>query len=85
MVLIKKEGIQFFRKDAIDAEINFTNRLISIFDKLPTTLVLKSPEANRTEIDNRGLFWLLDDEYLFANADNEKLCEKIFHHFVGKG
>lgn len=73
------------KTEEINAELNSPCQLVSILDKSPPSGVLKTSQTDLREIDRRGLLWLLEEESLYPNSNDEAFLERLFQHYGGKG
>ncbi|KAH8417188.1 hypothetical protein KR222_005934, partial [Zaprionus bogoriensis] len=55
--------------------------LISLIDKAPQNHVVRSSQRDLREHDRRGLLWLLDEEAIYPNANDDTFLERLFSHY----
>lgn len=72
LVEINTEGIY----TEIDA-----NQLVSLIDKAPQNHVVRGSQRDLREQDRRGLLWLLDEESMYPNSNEDTLLERLFSHY----
>ncbi|XP_032593128.1 unconventional myosin-XVIIIa isoform X1 [Drosophila grimshawi] len=55
--------------------------LISLIDKAPQNHVVRSSQRDLREHDRRGLLWLLDEEAIYPNSNDDTFLERLFSHY----
>lgn len=55
--------------------------LISLIDKAPQNHVVRSSQRDLREHDRRGLLWLLDEESMYPNSNDDTFLERLFSHY----
>lgn len=55
--------------------------LISLLDKAPQSHVVRTSQRDLREQDRRGLLWLLDEESMFPNSNDDSFIERLFAHY----
>ncbi|XP_012156485.1 unconventional myosin-XVIIIa isoform X2 [Ceratitis capitata] len=55
--------------------------LVSLIDKAPQNLVVRSSQRDLREHDRRGLLWLLDEESMYPNCNDDTFLERLFTHY----
>lgn len=55
--------------------------LVSLIDKAPQNHVVRSSQRDLREQDRRGLLWLLDEESIYPNANDDTFLERLFSHY----
>lgn len=71
--------------DEAYTELNSPSQLVSILDKSPPSGVLKTSQTDLREVDRRGLLWLLEEETVYPNSNDDTFLERLFHHYGTKG
>ena len=60
---------------------SFPGPLVSLIDRSPQSHVLRSSQRDLREADRRGLLWLLDEESIYPNANDDSFLERLFTHY----
>lgn len=60
---------------------SFPGPLVSLIDRSPQSHVVRTSQANLREADRRGLLWLLDEESIYPNANDDSFLERLFTHY----
>ena len=60
---------------------SFPGPIASLIDKSPQSYVVRSSQRDLRETDRRGLLWLLDEESLHPNSNDDSFIEKLFTHY----
>ncbi|XP_016034457.2 unconventional myosin-XVIIIa isoform X5 [Drosophila simulans] len=55
--------------------------LISLIDKAPQNHVVRSSQRDLREHDRRGMLWLLDEEAIYPNSNDDTFLERLFSHY----
>ncbi|XP_075144896.1 myosin heavy chain-like isoform X3 [Haematobia irritans] len=55
--------------------------LIALIDKAPQNHVVRSSQRDLREQDRRGLLWLLDEESMYPNSNDDTFLERLFSHY----
>lgn len=55
--------------------------LVSLFDKVPQGHMIRTSQRDLKEIDRKGLFWLLDEESLYPNSNDDTFLDRLFSHY----
>ncbi|XP_054746231.1 unconventional myosin-XVIIIa isoform X1 [Anastrepha obliqua] len=55
--------------------------LVSLIDKAPQNHVVRSSQRDLREHDRRGLLWLLDEESMYPNCNDDTFLERVFAHY----
>ncbi|KAL9871623.1 myosin heavy chain-like isoform 1-T1 [Glossina fuscipes fuscipes] len=55
--------------------------LVSLIDKAPQNHVVRSSQRDLREQDRRGLLWLLDEESIYPNSNDDTFLERLFSHY----
>ncbi|XP_030375800.1 unconventional myosin-XVIIIa isoform X2 [Scaptodrosophila lebanonensis] len=55
--------------------------LISLIDKAPQNHVVRSSQRDLRDHDRRGLLWLLDEEAIYPNSNDDTFLERLFSHY----
>ncbi|XP_037947751.1 unconventional myosin-XVIIIa isoform X2 [Teleopsis dalmanni] len=55
--------------------------LVSLIDKAPQNHVVRSSQRDLREHDRRGLLWLLDEESMYPNSNDDTFLERLFSHY----
>ncbi|XP_018790363.1 PREDICTED: unconventional myosin-XVIIIa isoform X1 [Bactrocera latifrons] len=55
--------------------------LVSLIDKAPQNHVVRSSQRDLREHDRRGLLWLLDEESMYPNCNDDTFLERLFTHY----
>lgn len=60
---------------------SFPGPLVSLIDRSPQTHVVRTSQRDLREADRRGLLWLLDEESIYPNANDDSFLERLFTHY----
>ncbi|KAM7364507.1 myosin heavy chain-like isoform 3-T7 [Cochliomyia hominivorax] len=55
--------------------------IVSLIDKAPQNHVVRSSQRDLREQDRRGLLWLLDEESIYPNSNDDTFLERLFSHY----
>lgn len=55
--------------------------LVNLIDKAPQNHVVRSSQRDLREQDRRGLLWLLDEESMYPNSNDDTFLERLFSHY----
>ncbi|XP_055375472.1 unconventional myosin-XVIIIa isoform X4 [Condylostylus longicornis] len=55
--------------------------LVSLIDKAPQNHVVRTSQRDLREQDRRGLLWLLDEESMYPNSNDDTFLERLFSHY----
>lgn len=55
--------------------------LIALMDKAPQSHMVRTSQRDLRDVDRRGLLWLLDEESMFPNSNDESFLERLFNHY----
>ncbi|XP_058973998.1 unconventional myosin-XVIIIa isoform X3 [Musca domestica] len=55
--------------------------LVALIDKAPQNHVVRSSQRDLREQDRRGLLWLLDEESMYPNSNDDTFLERLFSHY----
>ncbi|XP_052835145.1 unconventional myosin-XVIIIa-like isoform X3 [Drosophila gunungcola] len=55
--------------------------LISLIDKAPQNHVVRSSQRDLRDHDRRGMLWLLDEEAIYPNSNDDTFLERLFSHY----
>lgn len=55
--------------------------LVSLIDKAPQNHVVRTSQRDLREQDRRGLLWLLDEESMYPNCNDDTFLERVFTHY----
>ncbi|XP_037923856.1 unconventional myosin-XVIIIa isoform X3 [Hermetia illucens] len=55
--------------------------LVSLIDKAPQSHVVRTSQRDLREQDRRGLLWLLDEESMYPNSNDDSFLERLFSHY----
>lgn len=55
--------------------------LVSLIDKSPQNHVVRSSQRDLREHDRRGMLWLLDEESMYPNCNDDTFLERLFTHY----
>ncbi|XP_055903610.1 unconventional myosin-XVIIIa isoform X4 [Eupeodes corollae] len=55
--------------------------LVSLIDKAPQNHVVRTSQRDLREQDRRGLLWLLDEESMYPNSNDDSFLERLFSHY----
>ena len=55
--------------------------LVALIDKAPQSHVVRSSQRDLREQDRRGLLWLLDEESIYPNSNDDTFLERLFSHY----
>uniref|UniRef100_A0A1L8E4V2 Putative myosin n=1 Tax=Nyssomyia neivai TaxID=330878 RepID=A0A1L8E4V2_9DIPT len=56
-------------------------QLVSLIDKAPQSHVVRTSQRDLREQDRRGLLWLLDEESIYPNSNDDTFYERLFNHY----
>ncbi|XP_055685482.1 unconventional myosin-XVIIIa-like isoform X2 [Lutzomyia longipalpis] len=56
-------------------------QLVSLIDKAPQSHVVRTSQRDLREQDRRGLLWLLDEESIYPNSNDDSFYERLFNHY----
>lgn len=59
----------------------FPGPLVSLIDRSPQNHVIKTSQRDLREADRRGLLWLLDEESIYPNSNDDTFLERLFTHY----
>lgn len=60
---------------------SFPGPLVSLIDKSPQNHVVRTSQRDLREADRRGLLWLLDEESIYPNSNDDSFMERLFTHY----
>lgn len=60
---------------------SFPGPLVSLIDRSPQNQVVRSSQRDLREADRRGLLWLLDEESIYPNSNDDSFLERLFTHY----
>lgn len=60
---------------------SFPGPLVSLIDRSPQNHVVRTSQRDLREADRRGLLWLLDEESIYPNANDDSFLERLFTHY----
>ena len=60
---------------------SFPGPLVSLIDKSPQNHVVRTSQRDLREADRRGLLWLLDEESIYPNSNDDSFLERLFTHY----
>lgn len=60
---------------------SFPGPLVSLIDRSPQSHVVRTSQRDLREADRRGLLWLLDEESIYPNANDDSFLERLFTHY----
>lgn len=60
---------------------SFPGPLVSLIDRAPQSHVVRTSQRDLREADRRGLLWLLDEESIYPNANDDSFLERLFTHY----
>lgn len=52
-----------------------------MIDKAPQSHIIRTSQRDLREQDRRGLFWLLDEESMYPNSNDDTFFERMFNHY----
>uniref|UniRef100_A0A336KMA4 CSON012468 protein n=1 Tax=Culicoides sonorensis TaxID=179676 RepID=A0A336KMA4_CULSO len=55
--------------------------LVSLLDKAPQSHVMRTSQRDLRDVDRRGLLWLLDEESMYPNSNDDSFLERLFYHY----
>ncbi|XP_063697134.1 unconventional myosin-XVIIIa isoform X2 [Culicoides brevitarsis] len=55
--------------------------LVSLLDKAPQSHVMRTSQRDLRDVDRRGLLWLLDEESMYPNSNDDSFLERLFFHY----
>lgn len=60
---------------------SFPGPLVSLIDRSPQSHVVRTSQRDLREADRRGLLWLLDEESIYPNSNDDSFLERLFTHY----
>lgn len=60
---------------------SFPGPLVNLIDRAPTNHVVRTSQRDLREADRRGLLWLLDEESIYPNSNDDTFLERLFTHY----
>lgn len=60
---------------------NHSIPLVSLIDKAPQSHLVRTSQRDLREQDRRGLLWLLDEESMYPNSNDDTFIERLFSHY----
>ncbi|XP_070496062.1 unconventional myosin-XVIIIa isoform X2 [Chironomus tepperi] len=60
---------------------SFPGPLVSLIDRSPQSHVVRGSQRDLREADRRGLLWLLDEESIYPNSNDDSFLERLFTHY----
>lgn len=67
--------------DMGDLSENNPGPLVNLMDRAPQSHVVRTSQRDLREQDRRGLLWLLDEESMFPNSNDDTFLERLFNHY----
>lgn len=67
--------------DTGDTCDNSPGSLVNLMDRAPQSHVVRTSQRDLREQDRRGLLWLLDEESMFPNSNDDTFLERLFNHY----
>lgn len=55
--------------------------LVSLLDKAPQNQLMRTSQRDLREVDRRGLLWLLDEESMYPNSNDDSFLERLLYHY----
>lgn len=55
--------------------------LVSLLDKSPQNQLMRTSQRDLREVDRRGLLWLLDEESMYPNSNDDSFLERLLYHY----
>jgi myosin XVIII len=60
---------------------SFPGPIVSLIDRSPQSHVVRTSQRDLREVDRRGLLWLLDEESIYPNSNDDSFLERLFTHY----
>lgn len=55
--------------------------VVSLIDKTPQSQIIRTSQRDLRQQDRRGIFWLLDEESIYPNSNDDTFFERMFSNF----